>query len=151
MPLYLVDSSIWIAARRRRGTYLPELLAERIENDQVATCGPVALEVLTGPPSGTTLDHEWAALWSRLRWIPVNTAEQERAIELLRSLAHTTAGAHRRRPIDYMIAAAAEAEQRLRGDVLLWHWDSDLTVICEHAGIPHEAEHGRAKANGLGA
>lgn len=150
MPLYLVDSSIWIAARRRRGTYLPQLLAERIEADEVATCAPVALEVLTGPPSGAALDHEWDALWKRLRWIPVNTAEQERAIELLRSLAHTTAGAHRRRPIDYMIAAAAEAEQRLRGDVVLWHWDNDLTVICEHAGIPHEAEHARAKANGLG-
>lgn len=149
MPLYLTDSSIWIAARNRRGTYLPELLADRIERDEIATCVPVALEVLGGPPSGAVLDHEWDALWKTLRWIPVTAAEQERALDLLRSLAHTTAGAHRRRPIDYIVAAAAEAEQRLRGDVVLWHWDSDLTVICDHAGIPHEAEHFRAKANGI--
>ena len=150
MPRYLTDSSIWIAAHNRRGTYLPELLAERLERDEIATCVPVALEVLTGPPSGAVLDREWDALWKNLHWIPVTSTEQERALDLLRSLAHTTAGAHRRRPVDYLIAATAEAEQRLRGDIVLWHWDSDLTVICDHAGIPHEAEHARARANGLG-
>lgn len=88
-------------------------------------------------------------LWARLRWIPVSTTELERALALLRSLAHTTAGAHRRRPIDYIVAAAAEAERTLRDDVVLWHWDADLTSICDHAAIPHEAEHFRAKANGI--
>lgn len=149
MTLYLVDSSIWIGARNRPGSYLSDLLADRIERDEIATCAPVALEVLTGPPSGPVLDREWDALWSRLRWIPVGTDELERALELLRSLARTTDGAHRRRPIDYIVAAAAESERRLRGDVVVWHWDNDLTVICDHAGIPHEAEHFRAKANGI--
>lgn len=147
MTLYLADSSIWIGARNRRGTYLPDLLAERIERDEIATCVPVALEVLSGPPTASELDRDWEGIWKNLRWLPVNTAEQERALELLRSLARTTAGAHRRPPIDYIVAAVAEAEHRLRGDVVLWHWDNDLTVICEHHGIPHEAE--QAKANGI--
>lgn len=149
MTTYLADASIWIGARNRPGTYLPTLLAGRIRNDQVATCPPVALEVLTRPLTGADLDREWDELWRGLRWIPVGTEELERALELLRSLAQTTAGAHRRRPIDYIVAAAAESERRLRGDVVLWHWDSDLTVICDHAGIPHEAEHSRARANGI--
>jgi hypothetical protein len=30
-----------------------------------------------------------------------------------------------------------------------WHWDRDLVVICEHAGIAQEAEHERARQAGL--
>src|SRR6059036_2405143 len=104
MPLYLADTSIWIGARNRSGSYLPRLLAERIAADELATCVPVALEVLTGPPTGEALDHEWDKLWQHLRWLPVGEGVMARALELLRGLAHTTAGAHRRRPIDYILA-----------------------------------------------
>ena len=145
MPLYLVDSSIWIGARKHAGTYLARLLVDRIADDEVATCVPIALEVLTGPPSGAALDQDWNNVWRHLRWLPLPDAALDRSVELLRDLAHTTDGAHRRRPIDYMIAACSEASD----DVLLWHWDLDLTVICEHAGIPHEPEHPRAAANGI--
>lgn len=145
MSLYLTDSSIWIGARRNRGAYLPRLLSDRLAGDEVATCIPVALEVLTGPASGAQLDQDWQAVWEHLRWLPVDAAAMERALELLRGLARTKDGAHRRRPIDYVIAACAEAAN----DVILWHWDTDLTVICEFAGIPHEPEHDRAKAAGI--
>ncbi len=145
MPLYLADSSIWIGARKNPGTYLPRLLADRLAGDEIATCVPVGLEVLTGPPTGAALDRDSQLIWGRLRWLPVGETIMARALELLRGLAHSTDGAHRRRPIDYIIAACAEAH---RG-VTLWHWDDDLTVICEFAGIAHEREHARAKANGL--
>lgn len=146
MPLYLTDASIWIGATRWPDSYLPDLLAERLAADEIATCVPVALEVLTGPPTGAELDRDWEAVWQHLRWLSVSAETMERALELLRRLAHTTAGAHRRRPIDYIIAACAEAAG---GDTVLWHWDRDLSVICEHAGIAHEAEHERAKAHGI--
>lgn len=58
-----------------------------------------------------------------------------RALELLRG---------GRRPIDYLIAACAEAAD----DVNLWHWRSDFTTICEFADIAHEPAHARAKASG---
>jgi len=145
VPLYLTDSSIWIGARRWPASYLPDLLAERLAGDEIATCVPVALEVLTGPPTGAELDRDWEAVWQHLRWLPVGDAAMQRALELLRRLAHATDGAHRRRPIDFIIAACAEAAH----DVALWHWDHDLTVICAHAGIRHEAEHDRAKAHGI--
>lgn len=146
MPVYLTDASIWIGTRRWAGTYLPELLARRLAADEVATCVPVALEVLTGPPTGDDLDREWNTVWRNLRWLPVENATMERALDLLRRLAHTTAGAHRRRPIDYVVAACAQAAG---DDVVLWHWDRDLVAICEFAGIPHEPEHDRARANGI--
>ena len=144
MPVYLVDSSIWIGAQKHSGSYLARLLVSRIADDEVATCVPIALEVLTGPPSGPAIDRDWDAVWRHLRWLPMSDAHLDRALALLRDLAHSTDGAHRRRPIDYMIAACADASS-----ATLWHWDNDLTVICDHAGIPHEAEHARALENGL--
>lgn len=146
MPLYLTDSSIWIGARRWPESHLPELLAERLRADEIATCVPVALEVLTGPPSGEALDRDWQSVWAHLHWLPLAERELQRALALLRALAHTAEGAHRRRPIDYLIAACAEAAG---DDVVLWHWDRDLTAICDHAGIAHEAEHERARAQGI--
>ena len=145
MPSYLTDSSIWIGAQRNAGTYLPRLLVDRLAGDEVETCVPIALEVLTGPPSGAELDRDWDAVWRHLHWLPTTEETSKRALELLRGLADTTAGAHRRRPIDYLIAACAEAAD----DVILWHWYSDFTAICEFAGIAHEPEHARAKASGL--
>jgi predicted nucleic acid-binding protein len=145
MPLYLADSSIWIGARRNPGSYLPRLLVDRLSDDEIATCVPVALEVLTGPPSARELEHDWDAVWRHLHWLPATETVTQRALDLLRSLAETTAGAHRRRPIDYLVAACAEAVD----DVVLWHWDRDLVAICDHAGIRHEAEHERALGAGL--
>jgi predicted nucleic acid-binding protein len=120
------------------------LLVDRLAEDEVATCVPIALEVLVGPPDASALDRDWDAVWRHLRWLPTTEAVTERSLELLRRLARTTAGAHRRRPIDYLVAACAEA-----ADVVLWHWDRDLAAICEFAGIPHEAEHERARDAGI--
>lgn len=101
--------------------------------------------MLTGPPSDTELDRDWDNVWRHLRLLPMTEAVSERALALLRGLAHTTEGAHRRRPIDYLIAACAEAAD----DVVLWHWDDDFTAICNFASIAHEAEHERARAAGI--
>lgn len=145
MALYLTDSSIWISAYRNPGTYLPRLLVDRLSGDEIATCVPVALEVLTGPANGVELDRDWETVWQHLRWLPLTERVSQRAVELLRELSHTTDGAHRRRPIDYLIAACAETA----GDAVLWHWDADLTAICDFAGIAHEPEHERARAGGI--
>jgi predicted nucleic acid-binding protein len=146
MPVFLADSSIWIGAARRPGSYLNRLLAERLAADEIATCVPVALEVLTGPPTGAALDRDWQSVWQNLRWLPVTEVHMLRALELLRGVAHTTAGAHRRRPMDYVVAACAESGGE---EVKLWHWDRDLTVICHHARIDHEPEHERAEQHGI--
>jgi predicted nucleic acid-binding protein len=135
--LYLADSSIWIAARRRETMVLPELLAQRLEADEVATCVPVALEVLTGPATADDLDEDWDTTWRHLHWLPVTPEVMERALDLLFLLVDTTAGAHRRRPLDYVVAACSE----LAGSaVVLWHCDPDLAAICDRAGIRHVSE-----------
>ena len=140
--LYLADSSIWIGAQHRHAPSLPELLAQRLEADEIATCAPVALEVLTGPATGEELNQDWDATWRHLHWLPVTDEIMERALDLLLELAHTTAGAHRRRPSDYIVAACAEAAG---AEVVLWHRDRDLAAICDYAHIPHEHERGRRR------
>jgi predicted nucleic acid-binding protein len=145
VPIYLADSSIWIGARRHPQSYLPKLLSERIASDEIATCIPVALEVLVGPPNASALRQDWEMVWENLRWLEVGQPEMARARELLFELAARTAGAHRRPALDYVIAACAESS----GRVTVWHWDRDLRDICEHAQIAHEAEHDRARQHGL--
>lgn len=107
---------------------------------------PVALEVLVGPPDADALEAAWRTLWANLRWLPVGRVEMETARRLLFDLAATTAGAHRRSAIGYTVAACAASAD----GVTVWHWDRDLTVICDHAGIAHEPEHDRAAERGLG-
>jgi predicted nucleic acid-binding protein len=146
MPLYLADSSIWIGARRSGQSYLAKLLQDRTARGDVATCIPVALEVLVGPADADAYEHDWTTIWVPLDWLPLREKATRRALEVQRGLAKMTAGAHRRRPIDYLVAACAEDAGE---DVVLWHWDADLTAICEHTGQPHEPEHERAREHGL--
>lgn len=102
--------------------------------------------MLVGAPDGAELERDWE-IWGELRWLPMSSDAATRSVELMRGLADTTRRAHRCRPIDYLVAACAEAAG---GDVVLWHWDRDLTAICDFADIPHEPEHDRARAEGLG-
>lgn len=145
MPLYLADASIWIGARHHPGGYLERLLAERIRADEIATCVTVVLEVLVGPPNAKLLQEAWETVWQNLRWLPTGETETNRARELLFELAGTTEGAQRRPALDYLTAACAASY----GEVVLWHWDQDLRIICDQASIPHEAEHERAREHGL--
>jgi predicted nucleic acid-binding protein len=147
VPLYLTDASIWIAAQRRQDSYLAELVVERLAGGEIAACTPTALEVLVGPASAAELQADWDAVWAHVTWLPVSEHVMDRALELLLGLARTTRGAHRRRPSDYLVAACAEAAGE---GTVLWHWDRDLTAICDFAGIPHEPEHDRARAERLG-
>lgn len=146
MPLYLADSSIWVGKRKPGAEYLDELFAGHYANDEIATCVPVALEVLVGPPNARAYDNDWNMIWRHLQWLPLSEASTNRALQVQRELAHTTAGAQRRRPIDYLIAACAESAGQ---EIILWHWDADLRVICDYTGQRHEAEHARARRHGI--
>ena len=50
MSLYLADSSIWVARRRPEAHDLRTSFVERFRRGEIATCIPVALEVLTAAP-----------------------------------------------------------------------------------------------------
>ena len=136
MPYYLADSSIWGWADGGRRPDIAAKLGARIERDEIATCAPVVLEVLHRARTAADYDAHFDAVFSPLHWVTLAEAATERALAIQRELAGSE-GNHRRPAVDLMIAAAAE----LAGDdVVLWFFDRDLRVICEHTGQPFEAE-----------
>ena len=146
MALFLVDSSIWIGRRRSGADYLEQLLVQRLGRGEIATCVPVALEVLVGPADGQAYARDWLSLWQHLIWLPLSERATGRALEVQSELARATPGAHRLGATSYLIAACAESAGH---EVVLWHWDDGLAAICEHTGQVHEPEHGRAREHGF--
>jgi len=137
MPRFLADSSIWGWANSGRRADIAERLAQRFERDEIVTCSPIVLEVLHRARSGKEYEELLATLFEPLDGIPLGERQSERAVEVQRELAQSTHGNHLRPAVDFLIAATAEAGGE---DIVLWFFDKDLRVICEHTGQPHEAE-----------
>ena len=108
MTLYLADTSVWVGRRRPNAGELPRQFLERLRRSQIATCVPVALEVLTGPEDGEAYVRDWTSLWGRLHWLPLRERATGRALEVQSELALAEAGAHRRSIAHFLIAACAE-------------------------------------------
>lgn len=152
MTLYLADSSVWSGRRRPDAADLPRLFVDRLGRGEIATCVPIALEILTGPKDGEAYVRDWMTIWSQLQWLPLRERATGRALEVQSELALADAGAQRKCVVHFLIAACAEDAGP---EVVLWHWDEDLAAICEHTGQPHEFEALRAErgpgGNGAGA
>ena len=137
MPTYLADTSIWGWATNERRPDIAERLAERITRDEVVTCAPVVLETLHRARTGEEYDTFLAELFLPLEWLPAGEEAFAHALQTQRAMALDREGSHRRPAMDFLIAAVAE---QWAADVVLWAFDRDLRVICEHTGQPHEIE-----------
>jgi predicted nucleic acid-binding protein len=112
-------------------------LGRRVDRAEVATCDPVVLEHLHVARTGTELEWLLEETFAPLTWLRVGRRVWPRALQVQRELAAAGHGRHRRPAMDYVIAATAE----LAGpDVVLWAFDRDMQVICEHTGQPCELE-----------
>lgn len=141
MSLYLADSSIWVARRTPGADTLRGTFIERFRRGELATCVPIALEVLTAAPDGDAYEQDWETVWKALFWLPMRERALQRALDLQRELA--SAGGHRCSPATLLVAACAlEADET----VVVWHCDPCLELICEHTGQPHELEPGLVRA-----
>lgn len=137
MPVHLVDTSIWLRRAQPGADELDRRLRERYVHGELATCVPVALDVLLGPPDGAAYDDDYHMIWAPLTWLPLREQAVEHALVVQRELAHASPGNHRQPAIEFLVAACAEDA----GDsVVLWHASPALEIICEHTGQRHEAE-----------
>ena len=141
MPVYLADTSIWAWAAKSGRPDITTRLAERFARDEIATCSPVVLEALHRAKTGPEYDELFDRLFAPLLWLPLTNEVSERAVAVQREMARTTHGNHLRPAVDYLVAAIAEAGGH---EVVLWHFDKDLRLICEQTGQPHEAESANA-------
>lgn len=144
MPRYLADTSIWAWAQKKARVDIREKLADRYEAGEVVTCVPVILEAMHRPETGAGYRERFDGLFAPLERMPLDDSSVERALEVQRELADTTDGSHRRPAIDFLIAAAAEAAG---SEILLWSFDRDLRVICEHTGQSSEHEESAGAGN----
>jgi len=137
VPRYLADTSIWAWAQRPERPDIKDRLAERYEAGVVVTCVPAVLEAMHRPETAAQYEDRFGGLFAPLERLPLDDASTERALQVQRDLARASDGSHRRPAIDFLIAAVAEAAGP---DVVLWCFDRDLKVICEHTRQPCEAE-----------
>lgn len=138
MPRYLADTSIWAWARKKQRPDIREKLSARYEQGEIVTCVPVVLETMHRAETATQFREHFDQVFAPLERLPLENASVERALAVQRALAKVSDGNHRRSPIDFLIAAAAEAAA---DEVTLWCFDRDLEVICDHTGQACEAEH----------
>ncbi len=137
MPRYLADTSIWAWSQKAERPDIREKLAARYEAGEILTCVPVVLEAMHRSETGARFQERFDQLFAPLERLPLEDPSVERALEVQRQLAKSSDGNHRRPAIDFLIAAAAEAAGP---EVVLWCFDRDLKVICEHTGQPVEPE-----------
>jgi predicted nucleic acid-binding protein len=137
VPRYLADTSIWAWAQKTERPDIREKLAIRYEQGEIVTCVPVVLEAMHRAETADSHGERFDALFALLERLPLENASVERALQVQRELAAASNGNHRRPAIDFLIAAAAEAAGP---ETILWCFDRDLKVICDHTGQPCEPE-----------
>lgn len=136
MPRYLADTSIWAWAHLPSRPDIAEKLQARLEDGAVVTCVPVALELMHRADSGKRYGEMFAELLDPLEWLPTTEPASWRALEVQQALARASDGAHRRSPVDLLVAAVAERHD----DVVVWAFDRDYRVIADMTGQPVELE-----------
>lgn len=126
MARYLADTSAW-----HRSGRIADRWEALLETDQIATCTPVALELLSstrGPSDYRAL----AAALETVPWVVLDDAVDTAAREIQSRLA--TRSQHRgATPIDVLIAAAAAA-----AGLTLLHYDRHFDAIARTTGHPAE-------------
>jgi predicted nucleic acid-binding protein len=135
VAIFLADTSIWAWARKGTRPDIELKLADRIDRDELATCVPVALEVMHRARDGDEYEAIYSGLLEPVRWLPVDDRAASRALAVQRRMAAGSSGNHLRPAVDYLVASVAEAAG---SEVVLWGFDRDLRLICEHTGQPYE-------------
>ncbi len=122
----LVDTSVWIEHLRRTRSRAHREFRELATADPaaIATCEPIAMELLAGPTDPYTVRRIEDQLGT-LADLTVETAEDFRAAaalaRALRRSGHTV-----RSLTDCLIAAVA-----LRHDTAVWHCDEDYVRLAQ--------------------
>lgn len=129
--LYLVDTSAWVFALRKRPQ---ETIRQRIDRllelGTVATCGLVELELLGGALSEQEFARLEMRLWG-LHRLPTDEADWNSAARLAFSL--------RRAGVTVPFADLLLAALALRHEAILVHADRDFDLIANHSPLRVES------------
>ena len=122
MARYLADTSAW-----HRSGRVAERWSELIEEDAIALCTPIVLELLYSARDVAD-HHALEGHLRRFRHLAIDRRVEETAIRGQAALAGR--GHHRGpKPVDVLIAAVAEVH-----DVTLLHYDRHFDLIASATG-----------------
>ena len=124
MAVFLADTSAW-----HRSGQVADAWSALIEDDDVALCGPVALEILY---SARRRD-EYEQLAAELEGVPMLPFREDTTALALRAQSKLARSAQHRgpKPVDLLIAAVAESH-----GVVLLHYDRHFDAIVRATGQP---------------
>jgi predicted nucleic acid-binding protein len=125
--VYLADTTVYVL--RLRHQVVRERFEQLLTEGRLALCQMVALEFLNNARDPATYEAVSRALQGQ-RWIDVDTAAMDRAMDVHQQLAARSQHRNFRLP-DLIIAATAE----LNGATVL-HYDEDYDRIAEVTGQP---------------
>jgi predicted nucleic acid-binding protein len=135
--MLLLDSSVWIDARRGRVSEATRFVQMREEHEEIAITGVIFQEVLQGARLQSEYDYMRQLLWSALILEPRELSTYEIAAQLYRRARE--AGFTIRKSTDCLIAALA-----LEHGALLVHNDRDFVHLAQvepsllvYPGPPH--------------
>jgi predicted nucleic acid-binding protein len=124
---HLADTSAW--SKARNDPALAAVFDDAGRRGLIYTCDMIALELLRSAQNHERFTRQ-AAMLANFDSCPIGTAEISRAREVQTVL--STTGQHRGvKPVDLLIAAAAEAAA-----VPVLHYDHDFDLIAEVTGQP---------------
>jgi predicted nucleic acid-binding protein len=126
----LIDTSAWVEFLRDTGTPVCDEV-DRLLVAEVATCGPVRMEVLAGARDDAHLDA-LRGLLARATTLPTEPVDYEMAASLFRTCRRR--GETVPRIVDCLIAAVAH-----RHGAPILHADADFEVLARHTGVPLHA------------
>lgn len=124
--MILVDTSAWVEFLRDTGSSVCEAV-DRLLDDDLAICDPVAMEVLAGARDERHL-AQLRGLLGRATMLPTTPADYDGAAGLYRAC--RARGETARKLIDCLIAAVA-----IREGAAVLHADADFDVISRHTDL----------------
>ena len=122
--IVLPDSSVWIDAGRGASTSATRFIAQRDEQEELATTGIILQEVLQGIRDDASYEQMRGRLWGMLILEPRELSTYELAAQLHRRARQQ--GLTIRKPNDCLIAALA-----LEHGALLVHNDRDFIALAQ--------------------
>lgn len=128
--MILVDTSAWIEFLRDTGSPVCASVDQLLDGE-LATCGPVRLEVLAGARSESHL-NDLRRLLARATLLPTETTAYEEGAALYRACRRS--GETVRRLMDCLIAAIA-----IGAGTPILHADSDFDALARHTPLRVQA------------
>ena len=128
--MILIDTSAWVEFLRDTGSDVCQKVDDLL-GDDIATCHPIRMEVLSGARDEPHLS-DLRRLLARASLLPTRATDYEQAAALFRAC--RCGGETVRKLIDCLIAATA-----IRAGVAVLHADSDFDTLARHSQLQIEA------------